>query len=327
MAAMSIREPRPRTRALIRAAVGIGILIAVFLQVGAGPFLRGLEAVSPATIAAAFALTAIATAAAAWRWTLIAKRLGVPIGPAVAVGAYYRSQFLNCVIPGGIVGDVHRAVDHGRSVGRVGQASRAVAAERIGGQAVQIVFAVAVLALIGVWVFAPLLGGLLGVLAVVAVVALVTAAVGPRARRAVRREIAVARIAFHGAGVQVVVAATSVIVVVCHAATFVVACLAVGVRATPPQLAAVALLTVLAGSIPLGIGGWGPREVVAAWAFTSVGLQAADGIAASTAFGVLATIALVPGAVVLAASVIRRPRRRDLPPAAPPLPARQESSA
>jgi hypothetical protein len=39
------------------------------------------------------------------------------------------------------------------------------------------------------------------------------------------------------------------------------------------------------------------------------GLGAATGLAASTAYGVLAMIALIPGAVVVAASVLHR--RRD----------------
>ena len=83
------------------------------------------------------------------------------------------------------------------------------------------------------------------------------------------------------------------------------ACVAVGVEASPQRLIAVALIAVLAGSIPLNIGGWGPREGAAAWAFATVGLGAATGIAASTAFGVLALIAVTPGAAVVAASGLR----------------------
>ena len=36
-----------------------------------------------------------------------------------AVAAYYRSQFLNLTLPGGVAGDVHRAVRHGREIGRI----------------------------------------------------------------------------------------------------------------------------------------------------------------------------------------------------------------
>ena len=98
--------------------------------------------------------------------------------------------------------------------------------------------------------------------------------------------------------------------VAAHVGTFVVACAAVGVDATPGQITAAAVLAVLASAIPLSIGGWGPREGVAAWAFAVAGLGAATGIAASTTYGVLAMIAVAPGALVLAASFLRR--RRDM---------------
>ena len=67
-------------------------------------------------------------------------------------------------------------------------------------------------------------------------------------------------------------------------------------------------IAVLAGAIPVNIGGWGPREGAAAWAFAAAGLGAATGIAASTAFGVLALIAVIPGAAVVAASALRHRR-------------------
>lgn len=330
MAALTGRRISPRAGALIRATAGVGILVAVVFTVGGEAFLRGLAGVSALTVGAAIVLTAVATAAAALRWRAIARRLGVPLSLPDATLAYYRSQFLNSVLPGGVLGDVDRAVVHGREAGRVAQAARAVAAERVGGQLVQLVFAASVLAVLGVQASAPL-EGVLAVVAGIGAVIAVVAALSARARRAVRRELAHARVAFGSLGVLAQVVATSIVAVSCHAATFVVACLAVGVRATPRQLVAVALLTVLAGSIPLGIGGWGPRETVAAAAFTALGLAAADGVAASTAFGVLATIAVLPGAAVLAASAFRRVRHVGVDPrgavGASGVPSSQESSA
>ena len=58
-------------------------------------------------------------AAAAWRWRILVRRLGLSLGWRESVAAYYRSQFLNTVLPGGVVGDVDRAVSHGRSVDQV----------------------------------------------------------------------------------------------------------------------------------------------------------------------------------------------------------------
>lgn len=52
-------------------------------------------------------------------------------------------------------------------------------------------------------------------------------------------------------------------------------------------------------SVPFRIGGFGPREAVAAVAFAAVGLSAEAGVATSTAYGVLAAISAVPGVVVM----------------------------
>lgn len=295
----ALRAPS-RRRAWARAAVGAGILVALLLAVGAEPFVRGLAAVSAGPVAAAVALGAAATIAAAWRWRVLAGRLGLALGWREAVSAYYRSQFLNSVLPGGVVGDVHRAVVHGRSVDRVAQASRAVVAERMAGQSVQLVLAAVVLVSLGMWAYAPAVG--IALLAVVVACAglIVAAAVSARARIAMRRELATLRFAFGTAGTLLAVCAASVVVILCHVATFLVASAAVGVDATPARLAAVALIAVLAGSIPVNIGGWGPREGAAAWAFAAAGLGASMGIAVSTTYGVLALIAVAPGAAVVA---------------------------
>lgn len=294
----------------MRGVVGAGVLAGVAGIVGGEPFVRGISSISVPAIAAALALAAVATAAAAWRWRTLAARMGLRLGWGESIGAYYRSQFLNTVLPGGVVGDIHRAVSHGRSVAQVAQASRAVAAERAAGQAVQLALAIAVLLAIG----ASAAGSAVMVVAVVAMllaVLAVAAGVSRRVRGALLRELAVLRDAFASAGTVLRVTAASVVVLGAHVATFLVACAAVGVAASPERVTAAALVAVLASSIPFSLGGWGPREGAAAWAFGMAGLGAAAGLAAATAYGVLAMIAVAPGAIVAAASVVRRRRSRS----------------
>lgn len=297
----------PRWRPWVRAAIGIGILGAIVAVAGAEPFVRGIAAVSPEAIGAAVLLAAAATAAAAWRWRVLARRLGLRLGWRESMAAYYRSQFLNTVLPGGVVGDADRAVSHGRSVDQIGQAVRAVVAERGAGQAVQLVLAFVVVASIGFSAYAPAMALLWLSLGIVAVVAAVTVVSG-RARRRIAREAVILREAFGTVGTVLAVVAASALIVVAHVATFLVACAATGVVASPEQLTVAAIVAVLASAIPLSIGGWGPREGAAAWAFAIAGLGAAAGITAATAYGVLAMIALAPGALVVGASLLRRRR-------------------
>lgn len=294
-------------RAWLRAGAGAAILAGVVVVVGAEPFLRGIASISPASVAVALALAAVATAAAAWRWRVLAGRLGLALGWRASIAAYYRSQFLNTVLPGGVVGDVHRAVAHGQSVQRVGQASRAVVVERAAGQVVQLVLAFVVLAVVGASAYAPAMGIVLVAVAVVTAVAAI-ATVSGRARAAIGRELRVLRGALGSVRTVLSVAAASVLVVAAHVTTFVLACVVVGVDAPADRLAVAAVVAVLASSIPLSLGGWGPREGAAAWAFGAVGLGAAAGLAAATAYGILAMIAVTPGALVLVASALRRRR-------------------
>ena len=130
---------------LLRLAAGVTVLWFLWRRVGAAPFEAGLRAVTWQAVVAAVTLTALTTVCSAWRWRVVARALGVGIGLPGATGAYYRSLFLNSVLPGGVLGDVHRAVTHGRRAGDVARGVRAVAWERLCGQVIQAVITAVVL--------------------------------------------------------------------------------------------------------------------------------------------------------------------------------------
>ncbi|HET8805548.1 MAG TPA: lysylphosphatidylglycerol synthase domain-containing protein, partial [Gaiellales bacterium] len=129
----------------VRVAIAVATLAILVWRVGTGPFIDGLKTVDGTALAAAAALAALTTVCSAWRWRVVARGLGVELPLGTAVAAYYRSLFLNVTLPGGVVGDVHRGVSHGRAVDDVGRGLRAVAWERAAGQVVQVVITVAVL--------------------------------------------------------------------------------------------------------------------------------------------------------------------------------------
>ena len=99
----------------------------------------------------------------------------------------------------------------------------------------------------------------------------------------------------------------SVLVVLGHAVTFLIAARTVGVTAPISRLLPLALLALLGMVLP-NVGGWGPREGVTAWAFAAAGLGADRGAAAAFAYGVMVLAASLPGAVVLAAGWLSRRR-------------------
>jgi uncharacterized membrane protein YbhN (UPF0104 family) len=299
----------------VRILVGGAVLIAIVAHVGTGPFLHGLLSLNVPTIGASVTLTAVATAAAAWRWQLIARRLGVGLRWSTAVHMYYQSQFLNTVLPGGVIGDVQRAVDHGRNVDSIAMASRAVAVERTVGQVVQVALSVVVLAFFGVefqGYLLPVIGIGVGVLGVAVIAA---ASASERVRHFLRHEAGELRAGLGSGAALAQAVGASIVVVCCHVATFTIAAAAVGVRVPPERMLTLALVVLLAAAIPLNIGGWGPREGVAGWAFALAGLGASAGVSSATLFGVLAIISVAPGVIVTRiASLISRRNHRDRQP-------------
>jgi uncharacterized membrane protein YbhN (UPF0104 family) len=262
----------------VRVVAGVAVLGVLAWHVGTTPFVAGLEAIGPGSVAAAVVLVAGTTLCSAERWRLVARRARVSLTTRESLEAYYRSQFLNSVVPGGIVGDVHRAIAH-RTV-------KSVVVERVLGQAVQV--ALGLLVVLVAWPAdlgpsTPVLSA--AAAAGILVLAVLTFVLTERGLLDVEHVPAVL-------GLSALAAAG-------HATVFVIAARAVGVEAGAGVIGAVAFVVLVAAALPTNVAGWGPREGAAAWAFALVGLGAATGTSVATAYGVLATIATLPGGALL----------------------------
>ncbi|MDL5204829.1 lysylphosphatidylglycerol synthase transmembrane domain-containing protein [Streptomyces sp. ALI-76-A] len=285
---------------------GVVILAVLLWRLGTGVFLDGLRRIDGPTLLVAVGIGLLTTVFSAWRWALVARGLGIRLPLVPAVADYYRSLFLNAALPGGVLGDVHRAVRHGQSSGDLGRGVRAVVLERAAGQAALAVVGAAVLLTLPSPVLAdarhlaPLLAlAALGTLAVVAALRMNRAP--SRRGRALRAGLAEAREGLlsrrNGPGVAV----SSVVVLAGHIGMFVLAARVAGSAASVAVLLPLAVLALLAMGLPLNVGGFGPREGVTAWAFGAAGLGASTGLAVAVVYGVLSFVAALPGAVVLVA--------------------------
>ncbi|MBD3005178.1 flippase-like domain-containing protein [Streptomyces sp. 5-10] len=316
-------------RARLGAAAGVAILGVVLWRLGTGAFVEALRTIDGLTLLAAVGLGLLTTVFSAWRWCLVARglRIRLPLGPAVA--DYYRALFLNAALPGGVLGDVHRAVRHGRDAGDVGRGVRAVVLERVAGQVVLIAVGVAVLlahpslalahagrlfgGMTTAWVAAA---GVLSLLLMVASVALRrrrrAAPVAGRRRGAVRGALLEARRGLLARGSWPGVVISSVVVLAGHLTTFVLAARVAGSDAPLTELVPLMVLALIAMALPLNVGGWGPREGVTAWAFGAAGLGASQGLTVAVVYGVLTFAASLPGVVVLAVQGYGRLRGRQV---------------
>ena len=259
-----------------------------------------MRAVDGAALAAGAGLALLTTVCCAWRWKIVANGLGAELSLPAAVGAYYRSVFLNLTLPGGVVGDVHRAVTHGRDVNDVRRALRAVVWERAAGQVVQVAVTVVVLLALP----SPVHAAMPLVVCALVVVALAGGIVVRVRRPARARGRSVAAVAL-----------ASALVVGGHAVTFLIAARTAGATVPVSRMLPLALLVMAVMVLP-SVGGWGLREGGAAWVFASAGLGAQQGVATGVVYGVMVLVASLPGAAVLVVSWSRRirpPQRRERP--------------
>ena len=298
---------------LVRRLGGAVILGFLVWRLGAGPTARAVGAIDARSLAVAVALAALTTVCCAWRWSLVAAGLGAAVPRRQAVAACYRSQFLNTATPGGVVGDVHRGVRHGRQQGDTGRGVRSVVWERGAGQVVQAVMALATLSVLSspvrsqmVWVWGAAVVGVLCL--VVGTRGMRLADVG-RVRSLARATVTELRQAVLARRTWPLVALASALAVTGHVLTFLVAAHTAGATATAARLVPLALIVLVGMGLPVNIAGWGPREGVAAWVFGAAGLGADAGLSTAVVYGVLVMVASLPGAAVILAGQVRRPRR------------------
>lgn len=286
------RRGRTRLFAVLQVAITLGIFGFLAARWGMNPFMDAFSLLPWWIFPTAALLGGVGVLTQALRWRVIARhhRISIGIGPAVA--RCWQAAFLNGVLPGGLAGDALRAaddssdaeVDGSRSALR--RAFAAMAAERLMGTAVAFVAAGLTLLLL-----APLAGfAALGVAAAAVIIAW-------RWLKPLSGGDVAKVVLFSAAGWGA------------FAVLFAITILAV----TPsiplgwaPGMAAVAIAGM---SVPLGFGGWGPREAAAAWAFSLAGFAAHLGVTASISYGLLALASTLPGAIILGLRVLPRLER------------------
>lgn len=304
----------------LRAPAALLILGVVVHKFGTSALVGALERIDAQAVVLTFVFSVPATVLSAWRWRLVAGRLGIELPLRTAVADYYQAMFLNATLPSGVLGDVHRAVRNGRDTGDVGRGVRAVILERTAGQVVIVGAGVVVLAVatpplpVLSALEMPLAAAGAAVCAVAAVVGAVLASRRSRRCAKLRRDLGVfaadARSALLAQGSWRGVLATSVLALCGHLGLFLASARVAGSSAPLTALVPPLLLALLVMALPVNVGGWGPREGMCALAFGAAGLGAAQGLASAVVYGALALLSAVPGAAVLGWRIVAARRER-----------------
>lgn len=271
---------RPVLRALLaagQAVAGLVLLALLFRALGADAVRSAVGILTPATVALALGAGLLATAAQAQRWRLVARSQGVPIGFREAMGECLAAGLVNLLLPGGVTGDAVRVLRRRRRGDSWPGAGGSVLGERLAGTSVLLAAGIVPALAVGGWL-AVAIG--LGALAVGAVAWRSTTGAPARDR----------------AGVW----ALSVLAWACYQGLFLLAAVRIAPQESLANLWGTTVLGLAGMSVPVGVGGWGPREGITTLAAMAHGLPAETGFAISIGYGLLALISALPGAAVLA---------------------------
>lgn len=297
-------------RLALRFLVSGGLLLALTRVIDIDAVVGRLTTLSPAWVCAALLLSVGQALLLAWRWRVTARRLDLELSFSVALSEYYLGNFLNQVLPGGVVGDASRAWRHARHESAPRPAVSAVVLERGSAQVIMTATACFSIALLPLPTPLRAAGALaaLGVLAGAFAFVTRTRSSGPVGRLAED-----ARRAVTAEGVVTFHFVTGLLAVGSYIVTYLIAAQALGGASHPGTLAPLVAPVLMTMLLPVSIAGWGVREVAAAALWGAVGLTPEDGVAISVAYGAIVLLSTLPGAVVLIAPVARTRDRRARP--------------
>ncbi len=263
----------------LRAVVPLLLLVALVSHLGTSPFERSLDVLTTWPILTALLLGVLTTTAQALRWRTVAQGYAAADGltRTRAVAECYRAALLNAVLPGGVLGDAVRVWRQRPQRERgLRSSAQAVIGERVVGTVLLALAVAAVLLPLEPMMSAIALAGAVGAIGVAA----------PTLKR----------LSLRG---QVSVWGWSLVSLISLITKFGVAAVALGTVSDLTNVVTLALIALAGMSIPLGVGGFGPREAVTAVAFAAVGLSADAGVATAAAYGMLAAVSALPGVAVM----------------------------
>lgn len=284
--------------------LSLGILAVLFYSLDVEQFFSQFSQLSGSALLMALAFALLAIIGSAWRWHYTAGQLHLALSLRQAISDYFLATLINQTIPGGVPGDITRAVRHGHRLAsqqdRWGPAFRAVVIERLSGQLILPPM------LLVLWLVTPTghalfkaFGSTVLTLSVallgVAVIIGLWLRLGSR-RQSWHQDLQQTLGSFPGNLIHMV---SSAAVLSCFLAAFVLAARALAIDTPSSVMLPLIPLILLAMLIPVSVSGWGVREGVAAVLWPLAGLPAEQGVAISVTYGIVMFLSSLPGLIPL----------------------------
>ncbi|WP_299508104.1 lysylphosphatidylglycerol synthase transmembrane domain-containing protein [uncultured Roseobacter sp.] len=280
---------------VVKVSVSVATLALLLWWADAEAVAERLRGADPMWLGVAWLSLTVSTFLMARRWQILTHALLIELPFKRALAEYYISQLVNAVLPGGVVGDVGRAIRI-RHDGDLIRAAQSVAAERLIGQIAMFLFMAVgfacALLLPGGIAWPPITWLGLAALGVAALTATVFARRDTSTARFLRLVLGLMRNLHLILNAAVIVVLLIFSLYACARATDTI--IPIGATFTLIPLVLSAML------IPLSVGGWGWREGAAAALFPLIGATPSAGIAMGIAYGTAITLAALPALVFLA---------------------------
>ncbi len=289
------------TRRVLRVLGTVALLAFTAWWVDVEAVLQTLRGARVAPLGLALLVSVPLALVLAGRWCFTARRMGIDLPLGVAVREYYVSMLINRVVPGGVTGDVGRALQSGRRNPQAkGAAARSVVLERLSGQ-----ISLWLVVLVGLVVWGAETGARVALIVLAAAFAVGLVVVLLMGNPAVARSrvghwwsagLTEAREAFVDRGAWISQLGLSLLSVAVLVVMYSACVQAIGASLRLSQLIFIAPTLLALTTLPLSVGGWGVREAASAVLFEVAGLDPSAGVAASAAFGAVNLVAALPGA-------------------------------
>ncbi len=276
------------TRRVIHLFASVLVFAAALWWVSFDLVLARLQSADPVWLFIALLALTLSTFSMARRWQITAQALDLELPYRAAVKEYYLALAMNSLLPGGVVGDVRRAIRL-RGQGDLKRAAQSVMAERLIGQG-------ALLAILVIGLVVALVAGTLSVSGPILTTSLVVLVIAALVIILARTKITADFLHFCGK----LLARLGIAAHALLASSLLIFALYACARATGtsvPVTAAIAILPLVlcAMLIPLSVAGWGWREGAAAALFPLFGASPEAGIAMGICYGAIMLLAAFPG--------------------------------
>lgn len=301
----------------IKTIITLSLLGWLLHRIDVAPVLDRFGRLDGALTAAAIAVMMAQLILTGWRWWLVGRRIGAPLGGSAVLRLTLIGQFFNQTLPSAIGGDAVRAWLAAREGVPLGKAVGGVFADRV-------VALLILVALVGVTL--PLFyarvpdGGLRGgitalvigtVVGVSIFLALGSRALAPLLRYRLTRPLAqlagdLLQVLTDGSNTAAIVAIAFIVHLGVVASAWLIA-RALELAVSPVDCLVLIPPIVLLTTLPVSIAGWGVRESATVIGFGFLGVGASDALALSVLFGLVQIAIGLPGGAVWLA------RRRSAP--------------